>query len=260
MQTSEEIFLRKIGYSQVKIMKYLPSFTRQVSLCSTKKKRKEYVVVKYYKYNIRRILTDYMICGLSLAILRPIKAYASTTEKIRGAIMARKIFRKVRIETPQLIYPTDIRQLSRLGHFVVEKYEDARPLTQFVLTAKNKELTDIAYIIGVKTASLHKLGYAFGDNRASNTLIKIEDDKIHFIKVDHEYFCWDPYKVFQILDIILITQYPGIPKPFVDGFFKGYSDSSGFDSLGVNPEYFERASYLFGDILSLPLHFIKRFE
>jgi tRNA A-37 threonylcarbamoyl transferase component Bud32 len=260
MQTTEATFLGKLGYSQVKVIKHLPSFTRQVSLCSAKKGKKQYLVVKYHKYNLRRIVTDSVICGLSIAIFRPIKAYVSVTERIRGELIAREVLKKVNIETSTLIYPERMEQLSRFGYFIVEEYVESVPLSQFALRAEPKILWSVGYSMGVKTASLHKLQYAFGDNRASNTLIEQHGSEITFYKVDHEYFCWDPSNVFQMLDIIMLTQYPGIPDSFVNGFFKGYNDAEGFETLEVKPEYFERATHLFGDLLSIPLHFIKQFE
>ena len=260
MQTAEAAFLGELGYSQVKVLRYLPSFTRRVSLCSAKKKKKGYLVVKYHKYNLRRIITDSVICGLSIAIFRPIKAYASITERIRGEMIARDVLKKVSIETSKLIYPKRMEQLPRLGYFLVEEHVESVPLSQFALSAEPKIMWSIGYSMGVKTASLHKLRYAFGDNRASNTLIEKQGKEYTFYKVDHEYFCWDPSNVFQMLDIIMLTQYPGIPDSFVNGFFKGYRDAEGYVALKVKPEYFERATHLFGDLLSIPLHFIKQFE
>lgn len=259
MRTPEEICLERLGYRDVKVIKRLPSFSRHVSRCSAVKEGQKCVVIKYHKHDIRRILTDYVVYGLSLIILRPVKPYVSEEGRIHGEIVARKILKENGICTPELIYPKDVRQLSQLGCFIVEEYVDAERLTRFVEEREEAVIEDVGYNIGLKTASLHKHGFAFGDNRAPNTLVKTEGD-IRIYKVDHEYFCWDPYKLFQILDIVLLTRYPGVPESFTDSFFKGYYDAGGFEALGVNPNYFRRASYLLGELLSLPLHFIKRFE
>jgi len=259
MRTPEEVCLESLGYQDVRVIKRLPSFTRQVSRCIAVKEGQKCVVIKYHKHSIRRILTDYVVYGFSLIILRPVRAYVSEEGRIRGEIVARKILKKNSICTPELIYPKDVRRLTQSGYFIVEEYVDAEPLTRFVEEGEATIIEDVGYRIGEKTASLHKQGYAFGDNRAPNTLVKLEGD-IRIYKVDHEYFCWDPYKLFQILDIVLVTWYPGIPESFADSFFKGYRDAGGFEALGVSPHYFKRASYLLGKLLSLPLLFIKRFE
>jgi tRNA A-37 threonylcarbamoyl transferase component Bud32 len=189
----ERKLLLELGFTPISYKLLSSAFTRVIILWELENSR---VLTKSWKSNFKLLSSDLgftmanMFQGNLQVIHTPIR------KRVENEVVSQKLLDNCSIRTPKIIFPKQDEH----SRVVVEQFLDnSENVFDYLINRPGCECEDVIYQVGTEIGKIHNHGFALGDSRCTNILVK--EDKDYF--VDRELFIREAKLRDMVSDVIV---------------------------------------------------------